>query len=175
MIRKVCLTFALILAVGGGTLAYQANHSAPAHANATTCVNHNSYTNCDNQDPTSGNPNCTYPAYNQETVTIANGWGKNWWSSGCNSNWGQVSANSGFVVEFVFLYRAFYSSSYCNTNINNSNTCANGATILTDYPYTSSWYTNILYSPVGTSVRVCFGFAYSSDHYEASTGCSAWH
>lgn len=140
---------------------------------ATACFDHPSAANCNNVDPTTGNPNCLSPAYIQETTTVSSGnYFNNWWNSTCQSNWTQAFASGGSTFLYqVEIEAAPHNPSYCDGN---SSACDNAAYKLI---YTVSnqrnWYTNLVYSPGGTSARSCA--RYKVNGSAGGWHCGGWH
>lgn len=160
--------------------------SAPTNVSplfTSQCYNSPSYTNCDYYDPTIGSPNCAGSGYLQETAytTIAGvttgGWVKNWWSSHCNSNWDQAHANSGFhlfIVQFWWCSVVVTGGPDAGCPASSKYqlySTANGSWA----PGTTSWYTNMFYSPSGTSTKACVDVQSNSDPNYIPTACTSWH
>jgi len=142
-------------------------------ATSTACFHSPSAANCNNVDPTTGSPNCLSPAYNQETTTVSSGnYFNNWWNSTCQSNWTQAFASGGSTVLYqVEIESAPHSSSYCDSN---SSACDSAAYKLIDtVTFPTNWYTNLVFSPTGTSARSCV--RYKVNGSAGGWHCGGWH
>ncbi len=143
---------------------------------ATACYNNPSYSNCDNVDPTSqtsGGHNCLSPAYVQETTYYSGGnYFKNWYNTQCESNWTQAfAAGGGTYLSQVVIEAANHSASYCNSN---SSQCDSQAYKLVENAAgQTNWYTNMVFSPPGTSARSCA--SYSRNGGSPVWVCGSWH
>src|SRR5439155_149381 len=110
-------------------------------------------------------PNCAGSGYLQEQAFatfngITLGWVKNWWSSHCNSNWESAQAYSGyhmFSVNFDWCNQVVTGGkdAGCPVQFKRESFTTSAGTLPSG---TTSWYTDMFYSPSGTSTRACASF-----------------